>query len=272
LIQPLKLTPVSSAGCVQLSQEYDIVQNDQVIYRSVLSPCRFLLIVPFVIAACSGDKSIPIAPTPPAPTTATLSGTITDASTGAPLSGATLTIGDGPNANRTVTSEPNGSYRLQNLAVSGFSFVVRREGYDDYVQGIGLTADTVLNIQLARTRLNLTGNDWRGTFSVTVNGTQGTREIQSATISQNGTAVTGTFRTTGNWSGNFTGTLTSEFQDARISGTLQTSAPSVSGTVICNSSGTFTGTAFPSLNITAPVLVSQNCTGTISNGSLALTR
>jgi hypothetical protein len=119
--------------------------------------------------------------------------------------------------------------------------------------------------------LHLSGA-WTGTYGQTLNGAQSMAPVPTATLSQSGAMVTGTFRTSGTYQGTFDGTLTSEFTDARISGTLRVSTPSTNGAVICQLTGTFTGTPFPSFTVTAPVLVSTNCTGTITNATLALTR
>lgn len=244
-----------------------------------MKPLRLVVLLVVVIllgslsmAACGGSGSSATSPSPtPSPTTATLSGTVVDALTSGVLAGAAISIFDGPNAGRSTTSDANGAFQLTGLAVGGFTINVRRDGYDNLSQGVTLTADQTLSVRLAKTRLALSGA-WTGTYTQTLYGNQTTASVPTATLSQTGTAVTGTFRTSGTYQGTFDGTLTSEFTDAGISGTLRLAVPSSTGAVLCQSSGTFTGTPYPAFTITSPLQVSTNCTGTISNVTLVLTR
>lgn len=78
----------------------------------------------------------------------TLSGTVRDARTNASLSGVTVLVTDGPNANRQTTTDGSGNYSLANLAQSGFSVRFSRSGYESTGRGVTLTQDTRLDINL----------------------------------------------------------------------------------------------------------------------------
>jgi len=78
-----------------------------------------------------------------------LSGTVSGG--GAPLAGALLTVVDGPNATRTARTSSTGAYDFAGFEQSGFTLRTSLSGYDDAVQGVTLTSDTVLNITLSPT-------------------------------------------------------------------------------------------------------------------------
>jgi hypothetical protein len=81
------------------------------------------LIIALTVAlatACSGNTAPSSASTPPVvptPTTYTLNGTVT-ATTGGPISGATVRILDGANAGRSTTTSSAGSYSFTGLSDS----------------------------------------------------------------------------------------------------------------------------------------------------------
>ena len=83
------------------------------------------LIVLVALFAVGCGSSSPTAPTtPPVVTpvaqTFTLNGTVTS-TTGGPVSGATVRIVDGSNANKSTTTSSTGAYTLTGLAVSGMT-------------------------------------------------------------------------------------------------------------------------------------------------------
>ena len=69
------------------------------------------------------------APAPtPAPTTAGIQGTVSNAS-GVAINGASVTVIDGPNAGQSVTTNANGSYRFNALAIANMNFSATASGY-----------------------------------------------------------------------------------------------------------------------------------------------
>ena len=80
----------------------------------------------FATAAC-GQKSAPTAPPPP--TTFTLSGQITDSASGTGISGATVSLTDGPDAGKSTTTTTQGSYTLSGLQPSSLTVAVSDATY-----------------------------------------------------------------------------------------------------------------------------------------------
>lgn len=89
-----------------------------------------------------------------------LSGKVTDAQTGAPLPGATISI----NQNSIVSSDANGNYRTGGIKSGPCSIRVTYIGYQTIVQNVVLKADTVINFLLSSGSIM--------TDEVTVNGTR----------------------------------------------------------------------------------------------------
>ena len=110
-------------------------------------------------------------------------------------------------------------------------------------------------------------------FSITAGVTPVSEPLVSASVTQNGTAISGTWVNTGDRVGTFTGTLASEFvTDGRVTGTMRISVPG-GGTLTCTASAPFTGTVTPTFVITGSVFTWDNCPSfSASNGVLTLTR
>jgi hypothetical protein len=101
-------------------------------------------------ASCGGSSSSTApTPTPPGPTTFSLSGTVTDGSTGAGINGATVTIQDGPNANRSALTDGSGHYTFGSLEQSGFTARATAAFYNPLSKGVGLTSNQVADFSLA---------------------------------------------------------------------------------------------------------------------------
>jgi Carboxypeptidase regulatory-like domain len=105
------------------------------------------ILVALLAAACGSSPSR-TAPTAPAPSAFTLSGTIT--SGGTPIATATIAIIDGPNALKVMTTGANGLYQFAGLQPGGFTAVIGALGYQTTTRAVALTADTVLNVELVR--------------------------------------------------------------------------------------------------------------------------
>ena len=81
-----------------------------------------------------------------APTTGDASGTVTDADTGDPVSGATVSLSGGP----STTTAANGTYTLSDVDAGSFSMSVAASGYDDWSGSVSITAGqtTTKNVAL----------------------------------------------------------------------------------------------------------------------------
>jgi PKD repeat protein len=91
------------------------------------------------------------APTPtpaPAPTTAGLQGTVAN-SAGLPVSGARVAAIDGPNNGQAVTTNANGSYRFDSLAIANTNFSATASGYLEDRRGIFVDGTANLNFVLS---------------------------------------------------------------------------------------------------------------------------
>src|SRR5438876_8287915 len=103
------------------------------------------------VAACGYDNSTSPTPTPtPTPTSQryTLSGTITDKDTAAPLSAATIAVTDGPNQGRSATTDSGGRYTFADLQSSRFTIRVTRDGYAATTDSVMLNANIMVNVAL----------------------------------------------------------------------------------------------------------------------------
>jgi hypothetical protein len=113
---------------------------------------------------------------------------------GQAVAGATVTVLDGANANAATTTDNAGRYTFTSLSTGGFTVRVRRDGHDDALRGLTLTTSTTTDFTLVRARINLSGR-MTGSYSYTSSRTgQPVLLSTTATVIQNGTAVTGTFR------------------------------------------------------------------------------
>ncbi len=98
--------------------------------------------------------------------TGTVAGVVTDASTGAVIPGAIVSIGGG----YTATTDSNGYYEISNIPVGTYPITVMADGYSDYTGSITVQAGyQVNNIQL--TQENSSESTETGT---TTGGTTGT--------------------------------------------------------------------------------------------------
>jgi hypothetical protein len=100
----------------------------------------------------SGDSTptTPTTPATPAPTTFSLTGRVTESAPSAfvAVSGATLSVADGPNAGRTATTNNNGDYQFTGLQGGGFTVSVTAPGYQATSAGINLTGNLTRSFSL----------------------------------------------------------------------------------------------------------------------------
>ena len=97
-----------------------------------------------------GRGSMTVALKPAAPSTFTLSGTITDGSSHGILPNIAVQIADGPNAGRATKTDGAGNYVLANLAPSVFSVTVSAIRYSTTTQAVTLAGDSRLDVVLPR--------------------------------------------------------------------------------------------------------------------------
>lgn len=119
--------------------------------RAVLETVTKGALVAAVAASCGKGNDNPAAPATSTTTAAiaayTLFGTV-QGTRGEVIPGARLTVLDGPNANRTVTTDGNGYYSMANLARSGFTVRCSADRYDSVNRPCTLTSDYRMDFTL----------------------------------------------------------------------------------------------------------------------------
>jgi len=215
--------------------------------------------VALLVAACGSNNSTSPTPTP-TPQRYTLTGTITDKSTAAPLSAATIAVTDGPNAGRSATTDSGGRYTFADLQSSRFTIRVTRDGYAETTDNVMLNANIMVNVALDR----LLSGSWRGTVSFMFNGQRTTSGLSSAQLTQTGNQLTGVLTADGGVTGSLNGTA----DGGRFAGTLRIDFnPRCTG--IADVTGPTTSTT---ITLTSPVLSLENCAGNVRDIELRLTR
>jgi hypothetical protein len=111
---------------------------------------RLIVLLVVWTCACSGGKSTVTSPsaTPNPTATFSLAGKIRNLFTGSAISGATVSIVDGPNAGKAVTTDAAGAFGFTALRQSGFTVTASAANYVSQSQGVTLTSTQVLNFQL----------------------------------------------------------------------------------------------------------------------------
>jgi hypothetical protein len=64
------------------------------------------------------------------------------------VNGATVSIGDGPNAGKSTRTDAAGNYSLTGLTQSGFTLNVTAAGYNANASGVTVTSNVTKNVQL----------------------------------------------------------------------------------------------------------------------------
>ena len=110
-----------------------------------------VLVALFAVGCGSSSPTAPTTPpvvTPPVAQTFTLNGTVTSTA-GGPVSGATVRVMDGSNANKSTTTSSTGAYALTGLAVSGMTVNASASFYTAASKGVTLTSSQSVDFQLA---------------------------------------------------------------------------------------------------------------------------
>lgn len=221
-----------------------------------------LLVFLFAVTGCGKDTS----PTSPTATTFQLTGRVVEAAAGTSLTGATLTVVDGPNAGKQATTGGDGRYTLPNLIASAFTLRVQHVGYLDYAQDVTITSDATIDVRLTFARTLNSG--WvGGEFLVTFDGERISTRVTTAQVTQNGAAVSGRFTGADGSSGTLTG---------RVGGTQFVGSMGVefvSGSRHCrgtaaNVTGAATGDI---ITLGAPSVALETCSGAATDLQLTLT-
>ena len=89
-------------------------------------------------------------PTTTTPTMFSLGGQVADSGTGTGISGAIVSIADGPNAHVAASTDTSGNYSLTGLQQSGFTVSVSANNYVSQSRGVTLTSNQTLSFQLTR--------------------------------------------------------------------------------------------------------------------------
>ena len=103
-----------------------------------------------MLLACGGHP--PTAPSsPPAPTTFTLSGQVTDSTTQMGLSAASVSISDGPDAGKWAMTDASGTYRLADLQGATFTVRAHAPHYISQTKSVSLMGNQTLSFALVAT-------------------------------------------------------------------------------------------------------------------------
>jgi hypothetical protein len=143
----------------------------------------------------------------------TLIGVVTDADSGRPISGVTVTAVDGPNANRSTQTDGNGYYSLGNMTPSAFTIAFQRDFYNTTTRPVGLFSDQRIDVALKLTSPDVSA--FFGRYNVSLTVTQQTCEFPVSP------APTGTLDLAGRQDGTgFTATMTERGVSRTYSGRL----------------------------------------------------
>ena len=102
------------------------------------------------LAECGGSSSSPTntTTTTTVQPTWTLWGAVTDESTGRPISGARVTVMDGPNVSLGASTDANGAYSLTSLKQCGMTAQASASRYNSLSKSVTLTSDKRIDYAL----------------------------------------------------------------------------------------------------------------------------
>ena len=100
-----------------------------------------------------GGTTAPTEPTPvqvvtPSSATITVSGSVRNATSSAPVSGATVQVASGPDLTRSATTDASGNYSLTGLRVGIFSLRFRHDAFEVVERTVNALQDTRVDVQL----------------------------------------------------------------------------------------------------------------------------
>ncbi|HEX9562482.1 MAG TPA: carboxypeptidase regulatory-like domain-containing protein [Gemmatimonadaceae bacterium] len=248
--------------------------------RPLFSVSKRALLIALVCACTSSDN-----PNEPGTTTGTISGVVTDAITGAPLSGAVISTQPPTN---TVTANAQGAYTIANVQIGSYSITATHTAYNPnstnavVVAGLTVTA----NLNLTPQGGSIAGVVTDATTGAPVSGASVSTQPPTSSVSTNAQgaytisgAASGTYTVNASRSGyapnsvqvtvmagqtatagialtplpgTLSGTVTDAASGAPIAGASVTTQPATT-TAITNSQGAFTISGVPagSYNVTA---------------------
>lgn len=82
------------------------------------------------------------------PTIVSLAGTVSPSVGGARIAGAIVSVGDGPNAGKTTTTDGGGNYRFEGLTPGNANLSARAPGYEDQGRGVFIDGANRLDFAL----------------------------------------------------------------------------------------------------------------------------
>lgn len=123
----------------------------------------------------------------------TLTGTVSDSSSGSMLSGVNARILDGPDANRTAVTDASGRFSMPDVTAGSFLVQFTRANYETRSISVSMSADTAVSVQITAQQASVTR--FYGTYNTTLT-------IHQQTCNEPfSVGPTGTFKIEGNTSG-----------------------------------------------------------------------
>jgi hypothetical protein len=137
--------------------------------------------------SCSGGSS-PSTPTPtPTPTpTTSLTGTVTDAVSNAPVSGAKVAV-----QGQSATTGADGKYTITGLTNGATTVTSQHQGHLNFSQSVTLSGATTTNIAMTPSNVAKGAGNWSGTWRNTAFASTGTitMVVSADTVAQTVTVV-----------------------------------------------------------------------------------
>jgi hypothetical protein len=204
--------------------------------------------------------------TTPTPTIVTLSGTVTDAASGAAVSGAAVAI-----SGKSATTGADGKYSIAGLSPGSATLTVQHQGHDNFSQSVTLSGTaTTVDVKLTPAHVALASGNWNGTWRNTTFGSTGT-----VTAVVSGDTVAQTARITLDVNGNVFGagdpaaeTFNGTYTPGQGATITQTSARFGNVSLTFTAGGTFTGTC---TNVPVAGISRFDFTGSMTTSTANLT-